>query len=247
MGLFDVFKRKSPVEKLTKELTEPYAQPEYRRTAMNKLIELASPEAHAALLKRFTFNANGHIADESEKRDLVDEIVRIGKPMVEPIRNFIRSEKAIEFPIRALLKLESKETVRTFLSETLRAIEPLDHRTTERKRGLITGLTDLGFPESAEVIAPFLKDHSDDVQFQAVEALEALAEPNALTRLVEVCVGDAHAGRIQRRAAQVLERLEISVRDRFDEFNPELKSELMLGKKGQLLKKTAGTAARDAS
>lgn len=247
MGLFDVFKRKSPVEKLTKELTEPYAQPEYRRTAMNKLIELGTPAAHAALLKRFTFNANGHIADESEKRDLVDEIVRIGQPMVEPLRQFIRSEKAVEFPIRALLKLESKESVTEFLSQTLAALEPLDHRTTDRKRGLITGLTDLGFPGSAAVIAPFLKDHSDDVQFQAIEALEGLAEPSALSQLIEVCIGDSHAGRIQRRAAQVLEKLELSVRDRFEEFNAELRAEFMIGKKGQLMRKTAGAAARDAS
>ncbi len=247
MGLLDLFKSKSPVEKLTKELTEPFAQPEYRRTAMNKLIELGTPEAHAALLKRFTYNANGSIADESEKRDLVDEIVRIGQPMVGPVRAFIRSEKAVEFPIRALLEMESKETVRDFLTESLTSLEPLDHRTTDRKRALITALADLGDPASASAILPFLKDHSDDVQFQALEALETLAEPNALAAVVELCVGDAHAPRIQRRAAQVLAKFEISVRDRFEGFNAELRSEMMLGKKGQLMRKTSSTAARDAS
>lgn len=247
MGLFDVFKRKSPVEKLTKELTEPYAQPDYRRTAMNKLIELGTPEAHAALLKRFTFNSNGHIADESEKRDMVEEIVRIGAPMVPHLRHFLRTEKAVEFPIRALLKLESKEAVRDFLIETLQQLEPLDHRTTERKRGLITALTDLGYQEAAVAIAPFLTDHSDDVQFQAIEALEALAEPSTFPAMVEVCVGDGHAGRIQRRAAQALQKFEVSVRDRFEAFNAELKSEFMLGKKGQILRKTGNPAARDAS
>lgn len=247
MGLFDVFKRKSPVEKLTKELTEVYAQPDYRRTAMNKLIELGTPEARTALLRRFTFNANGHIADESEKRDLVDEIVRIGAPMLEPLRNFIRTEKAVEFPIRALLKLESREAVRDFLIATLSALEPLDHRTTERKRGLITALADLAYPQAASCIVPFLGDHSDDVQFQAIEALETLGEPSTFPALVEVCVGSERAGRIQRRAATVLEKLEISVRDRFEAFNAELKAEFMIGKKGQLLRKSASSSQRDAS
>lgn len=247
MGLFDVFKRKSPVEKLTKELTEPYAQPEYRRTAMNKLIELGTPEARAALLKRFTFNANGHIADESEKRDLVEELVGIGAPMIEPLHHFVRTEKAVEFPIRALLKLEPKDAVRDFLMRTLSELEPLDHRTTERKRGLITALTDLGYPQAASAIVPFLKDHADDVQFQAIEALETLREPSSLPALAGVCVGTDHAGRIQRRAATALEKLEIPVRERFEAWNPELKAEYMLGKKGQLLKRSAGAAQRDAS
>ena len=40
MSVFDVLKRKSPVEKATKELLEPYAQSDVRLLAMDKLIEI---------------------------------------------------------------------------------------------------------------------------------------------------------------------------------------------------------------
>src|SRR5687768_9217397 len=102
MGLFDVLKRGSPIERAQKDLREPYAQPEVRRAAMGKLLELATEEAYSALLVRFTFNCHGHIADEAEKRDLVDELVKVGRPAIEPLRRFIEKEKAVQFPIRAI-------------------------------------------------------------------------------------------------------------------------------------------------
>jgi HEAT repeat protein len=238
MGLLDVFKRGSPIERAQKDLREPYAQPEVRRGAMSKLIEIGTEEAYEALLVRFTFNCNGHIADESEKRDLVDELVRIGKPAVEPLKRFIASSKQVAFPIRALSRMIEKKELLDFLTETLKKLEPLDHRSTEQKRLIIDALGELGTAEQASLVVPYLKDHSDDVQFQAVEALEKLKNESTYPALVEVCIGDQHSGRIQRRAAQVLEVLETSVRTQFDNFNRDLKNEYHLNKKGHLMKKS---------
>ncbi len=206
---------------------------------MDKLLEMATPEAYEALLGRFTFNANGQIADEDEKRDLVDQFVELGATVVGPLKTFIGREKAISFPIRALVRIVGRDEALPFLIECLSAHEPSDHRSFQAKTSLIIAITDLAGPECAEVIAPYLSDHSDDVQFQAVVALEALANPDSAKALANVCVEEAHAGRIQRRAAEALASLKFSVKEEFERFQPEIKEEYILGKKGVLAKKYA--------
>lgn len=238
MGVFDVFKRQSPIERAIKDLREPFAQPEVRRAAMGKLLEIASDEAYYGLLVRFTFNANGHIADESEKRDLMQELVKVGRPAVDPLKRFIEKEKAIGFPIRAYAQIVEREEALEFLGAALKKMEPLDHRTTEQKKALILAIADLGKPEQAALVVPYLKDHNDDVQAQAVETIERLKNPETYAALIEVCTSDAHAARIQRRAAQVLETLEIPLKAEFERFQAELKGEYLLSKKGTLAKKS---------
>lgn len=238
MGVFDVFKRQNPIERAVKDLREPFAQPEVRRAAMGKLLEIATDEAYYGLLVRFTFNASGHIADESEKRDLMQELVKVGRPAVDPLKRFIEKEKAISFPLRTLAQIMDREEALEFMTAALKKLEPLDHRTTEQKKALIVAIADLGKPEQAPAVVPYLKDHNDDVQAQAVETLEKLKNVETYSALVEVCVGDAHAARIQRRAAQVLEVLEIPLKAEFEKFNGELRSEYLLTKKGTLAKKS---------
>lgn len=238
MGLLDVFKRGTPVERALKDLREPYAQPDVRRAAMQKLLEIGTEEAYDALMVRFTFNSHGHIADESEKRELMDDLVRLGRPAVPAIQRYIKSNKQVSLPIRALSRILERAELLTFLTETLTSFEPLDHRTTDQKRMIIDSLGDLASAAEAPLIAPYLNDHSDDVQMQAVEALDKLRNPETYDALAKICIGDAHAARIQRRAAMVLESAEHPVRGDFEQFNGELKSEFHLGKKGQLLKKT---------
>lgn len=243
MGILDVFKRGTPVERALKDLREPFAQPEVRREAMSKLLDIGTQEAFDALLVRYTFNCNGHIADESEKKDLTEYLVEAGEKAVGPLKRFIAKEKQVTFPIRALSRIVERGELLKFLLETLRKMEPLDHRTTEQKRLIIDSLKELGGPTEAPAITPYLNDHNDDVQYQAVEALERMKNPDTYPALIEVCIGDKHAARIQRRAAAALESLEASVKADFDRFNDELKGEFHLGKKGQLMKKTRPTSA----
>src|SRR5262249_35428936 len=154
---------------------------------------------------------------------------------LEPIKRYIRREKQIAFPVRALARIIDKSEVIAFLLETLRAYEPLDHRSTQQKTTLVMELGELGGPEQATAIVPYLDDHHDDVQFQAIVALERFKNPETRTNLAELCCGDAHSARIQRRAAQALADLEWSVKDHYDRMSAELKAEYLLGKKGYLI------------
>jgi len=235
VGVFDFLKPKTPLEKASKDLQEPYAQPDVRQAAMDKLFELKSEEAYQVLLERFTFNANGQIADENEKRALVDRLAETGEPAVPAIRQFIKTKKAITFPIQALQRILPEDDSRAFLLETLKEKEPQDHRSIQAKVTLLAALSEAAKPEDAETIVPYLDDHADDVQVQAIEVLEALANEKASKdALVGVCCSDVHGPRVRRRAASALSSLQWNIKSRFEDFDPELKSEWSIDKAGRL-------------
>lgn len=238
MGLKELFRRKTPIEKATKDLMEPYAQSDVRRAAMSTLLSMATEESFQSVLRRFTFTANGHIADEAEKRDLVEYSVDIGDEMIAPLKKYIRTEKSLSFAIRALNRLVKREFLLAFLVEALQEKEPLDHRTTDAKRALVIALGDYGSESHAEVLFPYLEDHNDDVQMQVIEALERLAAKSSTEALANVCCHDIHAARIQHRAARALMEMELSVKKHYDRFLPDVKSEFVLGKKGCLVQKS---------
>lgn len=242
MGLLDLIKPKSPLEKAAKAVREPYSQPEYRREAMEKLLAMGTEEAYDAVLQRFTFNASGQIADESEKTDLVEEIVQVGRPMVPALQRFIQSEKQIAFPLRALARIVDKQELLAFLVESLQRYEPLDHRSTASKVTLLAALHDHGTAQQAAAIIPYLGDHHDDAQFQAIVALERIKDESAREALCKVCSGEGHSGRIQGRAAQALLELEWPVKDFYEKMSAEVRSNFLLSKKGTLVKKGAPNA-----
>lgn len=237
MGLLDLIKPKSALEKAAKAIREPYSQPEYRREAMQKLLEMGTEEAYDALLMRFTYNSHGGIADEDEKNDLVEELVKLSKKSLPALQRFIQREKHIAFPVRAYARIVEKNELLDFLVASLRKYEPLDHRSTQAKTTLISSIHDYGTPAQATAVVPYLEDHHDDVQYQAIAALEKFKDPASAEALAKVCIESTHSARIQSRAAQVLAELEWPVKDVFDKMSPELRSEFLLSKKGTLIKK----------
>lgn len=237
MGLLDFLKPKSALQKASEQIREAYAQPDYRRGAMDKLFEIGTDEAYAALLQRFTYNANGQIADETEKNDLVRELSDLGDKVLPALKTFLQNEQHLAYPIRALVEIMGRDGARDFLLETLARYEPMDHRSTKSKTSLMIALADLCQIEHAPQLAPYLNDHSDDVQAQTVMAIEQLANPETRVALCEVCAGDLHAARVRRQAATALVELGWSVRDRYPSFNEELKDEFIIGKKGALIRK----------
>lgn len=242
MGLLDLIKPKSALEKNAKAIREPYSQPEYRREAMQKLLEMETEEAYDAVLMRFTFNSHGGIADEDEKNELVEELVKLGRAALPALTRFIQREKHIAFPVRAYARIVEKEELLEFLVGSLRKYEPLDHRSTQAKATLISSIHDYGTPAQATAVMPYLEDHHDDVQFQAIAALERFKDPATREALAKVCLEGGHSARIQSRAAQVLADLEWPVKDVYDKMTPELKAEFLLSKKGTLIRKHAASS-----
>src|SRR6185503_1667078 len=100
--MFDFLKSRSPIEKLTKKLTETAGEDGPRIEAAQKLAELDTPEATLALLKRFTISSKVISQDIEEKYMVVRMLVDKERDAVEPILKFIKTHHQVEWPVRAL-------------------------------------------------------------------------------------------------------------------------------------------------
>lgn len=204
------------IEKHVARVRERYAQPEYRREAMEKLLALGTPEALAGALQRFTVVAQSPHWDEEEKRWLVDELASRGAPARAALLGFLKSADHVAFASSALARLVSKEEFVTDLISVLHARTPEDHRTTQGKTELVAALAETGDPRALAAIVPYLNDHSDDVQCITVDSLERLwsggAETAAaVTALQAIITDDARSARVLRHAAAAMQRLGVAI------------------------------------
>ena len=200
------------IAKLVVRVKERYAQPEYRREAMEKLLEWATPESITGALQRFTVVAQSPHWDEEEKRWLVDELAQLGAPAREALKKFLSRENNIAFAARALQKLDKPDEYVEDLIQVLRAHPPEDYRSTQGKTELIACLAELNDARVVEVLVPYLDDHGDDVQCAVVDAIERLwpkAAPadGALHRLQAMVADDARSARVLRHTASAMQRL----------------------------------------
>jgi hypothetical protein len=205
------------IDKLVVRLRERYAQPEYRREAMEKLLAMGTPEALAGVLQRFTIVAQSPHWDEEEKRWLVDELAQRGEPAKEALRIFLKSADHIAFASKALARLSSKDEFLADLITSLHARPPEDHRTVQGKAELVAALAEFGDARAVAAILPYTDDHADDVQCTTVDALEKLwsaaggEQESAEKKLQAVIVNDARSARVLRHTAAAMARLSIAI------------------------------------
>ena len=207
MGLFDLFKAddKKKIEGLVKKVKEAYAQPEVRQEAMEALFKMATPEAYAGALKRFTYVCQSLHWDGVEKKWLQDELARVGHPAVASVKEFIHQEDAVTLAVRSLQRMvDDKEATATLLS-ALRARSPEDYRRTQAKLELIDCLGETkAFDQVWDAMAPYLEDHSDDVRAKVLEVIENWKYQPAAAAVGKLLGDDTLSARVHRQAAQCL-------------------------------------------
>lgn len=214
MGLFEFMgiggTPEKQIERHLKKVKQGYAQPEYRRGAMEALLKMGTPEAYFALCKRFAVVSNSAYWDEEEKRWLVETFIEQGTPAVEPLKRFVHEVDNVNYPVRALKGLLEAEELTTFLLEALRARAPDDYRRDKGKLELIDhiGRRDAN-QELVDAILPYLADHSDDVICKTIEVLEDWQLPQASPDLYAVMLNETLSARVQRRAAQAIALLSL--------------------------------------
>lgn len=204
------------IDKLVVRVKERYAQPEYRREAMEKLIAMATPEAITGLVARFTVVAQSPHWDEEEKRWLVDQLSSLGEPARTALLGFLRKADHIAFAAKALQRLDKPEQYVADLIGVLSTRPPEDHRSTQGKGELVAALADTGDARARDAIVPYLDDHSDDVRCGAVDALEKLwplpGDQAAAEDKMRAAIGDdARSARVLRHTAAAMQRLGIAV------------------------------------
>lgn len=229
------------IEKITKLVCNPYCQPDVRKREMCRLLDDERPGALQAVLKRFSFNSNGGIADEDEKKWLENQMVDMGKLAIEPLEIYIRNGKQLTYALRAYHRLQGPEKSADFFLGVLGGHGPDAYRAIEAKLQIVWQLAE--YLENESVIAglePFVQDHSDDIRWAVMDLLEKVADAGTLKTEVQrgyavkmgTLLADDSAGpRIQRRAAELLADREWKVDATGNEVASVLSEEFFIDKK----------------
>lgn len=199
------------ISKLVLKVKERYAQPEYRRGAMEKLLSFATPDAMDAVLQRFSVVVQSPHWDEEEKRWLVDELAERGELAKAAVTRYLAKENHIAFAAQALARLTSPAEYVETLMASLASRTPEDHRSVQGKQELILALGDTQDERVVSAVLPYLDDHADDVQCAVVDLIERLGATSAFSTLVQVLSDDVRSGRVLRHAAGAVSRLKAPI------------------------------------
>ncbi len=205
--LFGSGRGKNRVEKLTRRVTNQYAQSPDRYGAMEDLFKLAasswekaeklpagSPEreelerqsddCYVALLKRFGMNASKSIDDEEEKGWLYRRLTAIGKPLLGPIKTFCRDAEGIAWALRIVEDVANEAEEWEILDVLLEIHPPVYERDASAKLQMLTHLKEIEDERVREILIRYLADPDENVRFFCIEALVDNAEEEAKAALV---------------------------------------------------------------
>jgi hypothetical protein len=215
MGLFGIFGKKTPSEsaiaKQVQKAKEQYAKPEYRRMAMDKLLEWDTKESLSGLLGRFSVVVQSPHWDEEEKRWLVEELVKRGDKVKDVLIDFLMKANEVTHVIRCLEKICPKDEMQSVLIDALRRRSPEDYRSHQSKMELIAAFEEYSSDETTGVIVPYLHDHNDDVKCMSIDVLAPRHDAQVDQELVKILTEDYHSGRVLRKAAQAVHASQIEI------------------------------------
>ena len=204
MGLFDFLKKKSvpppagntgasapaPVDRKVagpaKTAGDKRAQTYDRMEALQQLADMKTPDAAAALLKRFTFSIDPSITDQDEKDVAFQGVVLAGKDVVPAVIEFCLKAEALTWPIKILHELLEDDEFEENLLDLLSRFDTEYARNVEPKIQLIQALEDVKSEEVREAVAPFLEDVNETVRFHAVQTTFAQNNPESVAPMVKV-------------------------------------------------------------
>jgi len=253
VGFFDFLRRSKPPEEdgepvdrkfasLAKTAASKRAQAYDREEAIRGLIEVGTPQAAAALLKRFALNVDPSITDQEEKDLAYQGIVRIGKggehceAVVEHVRQFCKRAENYTWPMKVLRELLDDEAYERELLQLLTQFDTEYTRNQEPKINLISELETLISQPVREAVEEYLDDVNETVRFHAVETTFKQGDRASLPALVALMENEESV-RIKNKVAEGMIRLGWDVPEEFRErFGEALEDtyEYKMTKKGKI-------------
>jgi HEAT repeat protein len=169
-----------------KQATQIHGDAAPRVAALERLAGWATPEAAAALLRRFTVQVPQGSMDLEEKQYTVRLLAGIGRAAVGPILQHLRTEPDVTFPAQALREILPAEEFYGAIVSTLSALSAGYSRWPEAKTVLISMLPDEAYPQVRDTILGTLEDDNDDVCIAAADYLARNGDDEVRERLLEV-------------------------------------------------------------
>ena len=174
--MFDFLKSKSPIQRLTKRVTETAGEDGPRIEAAQKLADLDTPEATFALAKRFTISSKVITQDIEEKRMVVNMLAAKGERAVDPLLRFLKSYHQVEWPVQALARILPNEQLIPKLIQVLEDVAQNPFTSPEHRSSLIKAMHGHITPEIAAALRKSIEDDDDDVRIAAIHAVAELGE-----------------------------------------------------------------------
>ena len=257
MGIFD-FLRKSPKSATTttsaapavdkkisgpaKVVADKRAQTYDRLEAIQTLVELKTPEAAAALLKRFTFTIDPSITDEEEKDIAFRGIVASGKDVVPFVIDFCAKAEALTWPLKILGEILDDEECRNELIALLDRFDTEYARNVEPKIHVIQALEDVVHEDVRSAVERFFEDVNETVRFHAVQTTFAQGMPESVEALLDLLVQEESV-RVKNKIADGLLvrgwKVPDARRDAVDDALSDT-SGYSVGEGGKVVKRTLG-------
>lgn len=232
MGLFDFMKKKSgppPAEgKVEAKVAEKKAsvdrrvagpgrvvadkraQTYDRMEALQQLADMKTPDAAAALLRRFTFVIDPSITDSEEKELAFQGIIAAGKECVPAVVDFCLTggragakAEQLTWPIKILHELLEDDEYQQELIDLLGHFDTEYERNVEPKIQVIQALEEVHAEEVREAVAPFLEDVNETVRFHAVQTTFAQNNVESLPALVKLLEAEESV-RVKNKVAEGL-------------------------------------------
>ena len=209
MGWFDFLTKKGPssdaIAKQVQKAKEPYAQPDYRRMAMDQLLKWDTEQSLRGIMERFCVVVQSPHWDEEEKHWLVDELVARGDKTLPILKKFILERNEVNYALQAMERItKEKSAYRDILVEALKHRPPADHRSVQGKQEIIAAMMELNDESLEDLILPHLNDHSDDVQCLAISAVIKSHRPEVRDSLLKIIASEDHSARVMRTAAALI-------------------------------------------
>lgn len=204
-------RRKRAILRHKKLIKRKYGQGEDRQKAVAFFKELGGREGIAGLLERFMINCEPSIRDEEEKQQVFDVLRGFGEDVVPAIEDYINRKDAASIPITWPLKLLAAVTgPEDAVGVIVRALEQMGTeyvREPERKVLLVSQLAEYADDRVAAALIPFLRDHRDEVQLEALSALQRRGDEAAREPMLELLVDEDTPLRLRASIADTLKKL----------------------------------------
>jgi HEAT repeat protein len=194
----------APVVRLMKKVENKYGQSQDRQAAIRQLADMGTPEGVHGMLRRFTFRIEQSIGDEEEKRQVYDELLRLGPVSVAPILAFLEAENAPYWPTKALCEIIGEESTVARLIEIIERAEAIFDRDIERKVELVSNLREYKDPRVRDLLMGFLSAENEELRVHAIEGLAELGREEMGDLMVERLLDDNETQRVKTAVLNLL-------------------------------------------
>jgi hypothetical protein len=232
--VFGLFSKEKALQRTIDRATNKLAQQPDRWGAMEVLRDNGSSEALYGLCKRFSIVSLKGSEDEQEKAWVADQLIAKGEGALEAVRRYLKKHAQLSYGLKVLGEIVPRDRALEDADELLADEPPGYTRDAERKLDIIKWLGEWSGGVGADMVprlAPYLKDHSEDVRYFAAESLARLdlweeIGPHLIAALTNP---EEEAGRFKRRLAELLAEHDVSLGDKAAQVQAALTGPALTG------------------